>query len=250
MMKTMRTSVLLLGAVLAAACGGDAQTEGEVTTEMADGSVATSMSGDAADDRNVALVRVVNAAPDMQQLMIRGDNMQQLPAVDYQKVSEYQAINDNWNSFEVAGSTNGTYAPLETNRELLVDGYRYTMVVLREEQGGELRTRILRDEISADNSKAHVRVIHAARGTDEISVVAQGGETLFDGVNYGNEAGFDDIDPWSGTLVFRTEDGDRELLTMPNVKLEAGSSYTIVLTRKAPSGVEAFWFSDRQTATP
>ncbi len=249
MMKSFRTPIVVLGAALFVACGGDAQTEGEVTTEMADGTVATSMSGDAADEREVALLRVVNAAPDIDQLRIRGDNMQQLPAVDYQKVSEYQTIDNNWNRFEVSGTVDGTYGPLETNRAMMVDGFRYTMVVLRDEDGGELSTRILRDEISADNSKAHVRVIHAARGTDEINVVAQGGETLFDDLEYGNEGGFEDVDPWTGTLEFRTEDGDRQLLTLPNVMLEAGTSYTIVLTRKGAAGVEAFWFSDRQTAT-
>lgn len=246
MIRSIRTPVLLLGAVLLTACNKDAQTEGEVATAMADGSIDTSMSGDAADQRGLALVRVVNAAPDARQLTIRGDNMQSLPAVEYQTVSQYQSIDKNWNTFEVSGTTDGTYAPLETNRELLTDGYRYTMVVLREEDGGALKTRILRDEISSDNSKAHVRVIHAARGTDEIDVVAQGGETLFDGINYSSEAGFKDVTPWSGTLEFRTEDGNRSLLTLPNVNLQAGMSYTIVVARKNASTVEAFWFTDKQ----
>lgn len=246
MLKAIRTPVVLLGAILVSACGGDAQTEREVTTEMADGTVATSMSGDAADERNVALLRVVNAAPDLSQLRIRGDNMQQLPAVEYQKVSDYQTISDSWNRFEVSGATDGIYAPLETNRGMMIDGFRYTMIVLREEDGGELSTRILKDEISADNSKAYVRVIHAARGTDEINVVAQGGDTLFNGLNFGSEGGFENVDPWSGTLEIRTEDGNRQLLSLPNVVFEAGTSYTIVVTRRAASGIEAFWFSDKQ----
>jgi len=249
MMKAIRTPVVLLGALFVAACGGDAQTEGDVTTEMADGTVATSMSGDAADNSDVALVRVVNAAPDVSQLTIRGDNMQLLPAVNFQNVSDYQSIDNNWNRFEISGANDGTYSPLDINRELLINGYRYTMVVLREEDGGELRTRILRDDISSDNSKAHVRVIHAARGTEQVNVVAQGGETLL-GVNYGDDKGFEDVAPWSGTLELRSEDGNRELLALPNINLEAGVSYTIVLTRKQSSGIEAFWFSDRQAPTP
>jgi hypothetical protein len=192
----------------------------------------------------VALVRVVNAVPDLQQLMIRGDNMMELPAVDYQKVSPYQNIDQNWTRFEVSGAPGGAYAPIETNREMLSNGHRYTMLILREEEGTELKTRILRDEISSDATKAHVRVIHAARGTDEINVVAAGGETLFDGINYASEAGFKDLTPWKGTLEFRTEDGNRRLLTMPAVDLQAGSSYTIVLTRKNASTLEAFWFAD------
>lgn len=247
MIRTIRTPVILLGAVFAAACSPDAQTEDEVTTSMADGTVATSISGDSADARGVALVRVVNAVPDMQTVTVRADDMRSMPAVEYQTVTPYTNIDANWARFEVSGGPGGTYAPLETNREVMADGHRYTMVVLREEDGAELKTRVLRDEISDDATKAHVRVIHAARGIDEINVVAQGGEEIFDGVNYSNEAGFEDIDPWSGTLEFRTEDGNRRIATLPNVNLQAGTSYTIVLTRKDANTVEAFWFSDTPT---
>ncbi len=244
MIRSIRTPVLLLGAVMLAACGKDSQTEDAVTTSTADGTVATSMSGDSADARGVALVRVVNAVPDMQRLMIRGDNMLELPAVEYKNVSPYQTIDQNWNRFEVSGAPGGAYAPIETNREMLSDGHRYTMFILREEEGTELKTRILRDDISSDTTKAHVRVIHAARGTDEINVVARGGETLFDGINYGTDDGYSDLTPWKGTLEFRTEDGNRQLLTLPGIDLKAGTSYTIVLARKNASTLEAFWFAD------
>ena len=244
MIRSLRTPILLMGAVMVTACNKDAQTEDNVTTSTADGTVSTSMSGDSADERGVALVRVVNAVPDMQRLMIRGDNLLELPAVDYKTVSPYQSIDQNWTRFEVSGAPGGMYAPIEANREMLSDGHRYTMLVLREEEGTELKTRILRDEISSDPTKAHVRVIHAARGTDEINVVAAGGETLFDGINYSSEAGYKDLTPWKGTLEFRTEDGNRRLLTMPDIDLKAGTSYTIVLARKNASTLESFWFAD------
>lgn len=244
MIRSLRAPVLLLGAVLVTACDSDAATDREVTTSTADGTVATSMSGDVADDRGVALVRVVNAVPDMPRLVIRGDNMLELPAVDYQKVSPYQNIDQNWTRFEVSGAAGGAYAPIETNREMLSDGHRYTIFVLREEDGTELKTRILRDEISSDATKAHVRVIHAARGTDDIKVVAAGGETLFDDLDYAEDADYKDLAPWKGALEIRTEDGNRRLLTLPDVDLQAGSSYTIVLTRKNASMLEAFWFAD------
>lgn len=247
MIRSIRTPVILLGAVFAAACSPDAQTENEVTTSMADGTVGTSISGDSADARGVALVRVVNAVPDMQTVTVRADDMRSMPAVDYKTVTPYTNIDANWARFEVSGGPGGTYAPLETNREVMADGHRYTMIVLREEDGAELKTRIFRDEISNDASKAHVRVIHAARGIDEVNVVAQGGETIFDGINYSNEGGFEDIDPWTGTLEFRTEDGNRRIATLSNVNLMAGTSYTVVLTRKDANTVEAFWFSDTPT---
>lgn len=246
MMHSMRMPAVLLGAALFSACSGDAKTEGRVTTTTSDGTVATSMSGEAADERGVALVRVANATANIDNMQIRGDNGQLLPAVKYKTVSDYQRIDKSWNRFEVSGTQGGAYLPVETNREMLTDGHRYTMVVMREEDNAELKTRILRDDISADTTKSHLRVIHAARGTDEISVVAQGGETILKGVNYGSEAGFTDVTPWSGTLEIRTANDNRRLLTLPNFALQAGSSYTIVLSRKGAGALESFWFSDAQ----
>jgi len=244
MSRSIRTPVLLLGAVLVAACSNDTQTDREVVTSMADGTVATSMSGDSADERGVALVRVVNAVSDMQRVVVRGDNMMELPAVGYQQVSPYTSIDQNWTRFEVSGAPGGAYAPIETNREMLTDGRRYTMFILREDDGAGLKTRVLRDEISSDSSKAHVRIVHAARGTDEIRVLARGGDTLFDDIQYGTDAGYEDIEPWSGTLEFRSEDGNRQLLSLPNIDFQAGTSYTIVVTRKGAGALSAFWFAD------
>jgi hypothetical protein len=236
--------VLLVGTVFVAACGRDTQTDRDVVTSMADGTVATSISGDSADERGVALVRVVTAVPDMQRVVVRGDNLRELPAVDYQQVSPYTSIDRNWVRFEVSSTSAGPYTAIDTNREMLTDGRRYTMLILREEDGAQLTTRILRDQISADGSKAHLRLIHAARGTEEINVVARGGETLIDGVDYGSDGDYEDVLPWSGTIELRSEDGNRLLLTLPNIEFQAGTSYTLVVTRRNAGALSAFWFAD------
>lgn len=244
MSHSLRTPILLLGAILVTACGNDTQTDRDVVTSMADGTVGTSMSGDSADERGVALVRIVNAVPDMQRVVVRGDNMREMPSVEFQKVSQYTTIDQTWTRFEVSGEPGGAYAPIETNREMLTDGRRYTLFILREEDGAGLNTRVLRDDISSDSSKAHVRIVHAARGINEFNVVARGGETLLDGIDYGADASYEDVAPWSGTLEFRSDDGNRELLSLPNIEFRAGTSYTIVVTRKGAGSLAAFWFAD------
>jgi hypothetical protein len=246
----MTTMIRLTGGLAVAltllGCSKDAQTEGEVRTEEAGGLASTSISGDSADKRGQALVRVVNAVPTSGSLTIRSDETHTLPAVEYGRVSPYQPIDRNWVTFQISGSPAGTYEPLETNREMLTDGHRYTIVVMRDKDATEYETRILRDEISSDMSRAHLRVIHAATGTDEVNVVARGGETLFDGVNFSSEAGFKDVMPWMGTLEFRAEDGNRLLFSLPKVDLRAGKSYTVVLSRDKAGKLDAFLFEDEQ----
>lgn len=244
MTSTIRTASVVLCAFVLAACSREAQTDKEVVTKTAAGEASTSISGDSADERGQALVRVLNAVPNVSGLSIRSDETHALPAVDYRKVSAYQPIDQNWVAFQVSGAPSGDYAPLETNREMLTDGHRYTMVVMREGEGTGFTTRILRDELGTDMTKAQVRVIHAAKDAGEIDVVAPGGETIFDNVNYTSEAGFKGIAPWNGALEVRNEDGKRRLLTLPVIDFKAGSSYTIVVTKGASGKLESFWFED------
>ena len=73
---------------------------------------------------------------------------------------------------------------------MLTDGHRYTIVVMRDSGSKGYETRILRDEISDDTTKAFLRVIHAARGVGEVNVVQRGADTLLDGVNFTMEGGY------------------------------------------------------------
>lgn len=246
MTRFTRSSTMFVAALVAAACAKDAQTKKEVTTQTANGEASISISGDSADKRGEALVRVVNAVPQLNALRVRADSTHVLPVVDYKGVTPYQAIDRNWVSFEASANPDKNFEPLEANREVLSDGHRYTMIVMRDADATGFQTRVVRDDISGDMTRAHLRVIHAAQGVDEVNVVARGGDELFGGINFTSDAGFKDLAPWAGTLEFRAEDENRLLLSMPSVDLKAGRSYTIVLSRGNKGRLEAFWFEDMQ----
>jgi hypothetical protein len=235
---------ILAASAILASCR-DAQTEDEVATKTAGGEVATSMSGDSADKRGVALVRVVNAAPTNAALIVRADPEHRLTEAGFKEVTNYQPIDRNWVTFQVGTSGDSAFEPLATNREMLTDGHRYTIVVMRDSGSKGYETRILRDEISEDTSQAFLRVIHAARGVGEVNVVQRGVDgTLLDGVNFTMEGGYRAVKPWNGTLEIRTEDGNRLVHSIPNLAFTAGHSYTIVLTRGAGGRIESIRFDD------
>jgi hypothetical protein len=238
--------VLAAGAAAAACTGKDVQTDDSVATATSEGAMSSSISGDSADKRGVALVRVVNAAPAASSLSVRSDEMRQFGAVSYMDVTPYKPIDGTWVAFEVTGSAGGTYVPLTTNREMLTDGHRYTLVVMPTSDGASFETRILRDEISDDPARAQLRVIHAVPGVDEIDVVKRGGDEIFGDVNYSVEAGFKALEPWRGTIEIRNADGGKVLSTVPDAYLEGGKSYTVVVTKKANGSYDAFWFQDSQ----
>jgi hypothetical protein len=178
-------------------------------------------------------------------LVVRADRDHQLAAAEYKTVTDYQPIDRNWVTFEIGSSGDSTFAPLATNREMLTDGNRYTIVVMRDSAKG-YETRVLRDEIAGDSTMARVRLIHAAHGTNDVKLVRRGSDTLIDGVNFTMEAGYKAVEPWTGTLEVRAESGNRLLLSIPDVSLQKGRSYTIVLTRNAAGKLESFRFDDSQ----
>jgi hypothetical protein len=234
----------LATAVMLAACR-EAQTERDVTTRTSGGEM-VSPSGDSADKMGVALVRVVNAAPTTEQVIVRSDPEHVLASVDYLNVTPYQPIDRNWTTFEISTADTGTYEALATNREMLTDGFRYTIVVMRDNKEAEFTTRILRDQIADDSARSFLRVIHAANGIDDVNIVARGADTIFSDVRFMSEAGFKARDPWRGTLEIRSEEGNRLLLSIPDFALDAGASHTIVLTRNAAGKLESLQFSDSQ----
>ena len=244
MNTVLRVTSAFVAVALLGACR-EAQSDKEVTTRTSGGDAAVSMSGDSADKRGVALVRVVNAVPGQNRLVVRADRDHQLTAAAYKSVTDYQPIDKNWVTFEIGTAGDSVFEPLATNREMLTDGHRYTVVVMRD-SAKNYETRVLRDEISDDTTNAHVRVIHAARGIDEVNLVERGGDTIVDGVNFTMEAGYKAVKPWTGTLEIRSESGNRLLLSIPNVSLQGGRSYTIVLARNGAGKLESFRFDDTQ----
>jgi hypothetical protein len=58
-------------------------------------------------------------------------------------------------------------------------------------------------------------------------------EPLFDGVNFKVEAGWNEFDPVSGNLVVRPDNKSTRLASLSNVRLDAGKSYTFLLTGRA-----------------
>jgi len=246
-MLSLRTTAVAVATLLVTqACAKDSQTEKSVETTTSDGQISASMSGDSADKRGVALVRVVNAVPDSKELQIRADDQRMLPMVGFQKVSGYTPIDATWATFQIGGASSAAFLPLNTNREMLTDGHRYTIVVLRSEDGSTYDTRVMKDAIETEAGKARLRVVHAAPGAGEVQIRAKGGETLFEGLDYGDDDGFKSLDPWSGMLEVRSNDGKTLLLSTPKLMLDAGKSYTVVVSRTTAGKLEAFWFEDAQ----
>jgi hypothetical protein len=250
MMMITRTSAAAVALVLAA-CSN--QTDRPVTTKSDQGAT-TSAAGDVAEDRGTSLVRVVNALPTHPAVTIQvNDSTAAFENVTYKTVTPYRELRGNnirfvlfdaarvpspeeqrnADSVAMPGDSGDVGDGLATNNEMMQDGERYTVFVMPSDDGTGARMRVVRDAPDTEDGKARIRFVNAVPLSGELDLrAANQEEPIFDDVNYGNEAGYKDVDPMSVTLSVRGEKGSPA--TIRDIKrLEAGKSYTVVAAGRA-----------------
>ena len=220
-------------ALFAGACNESRDT-GSVTTKTAEGT-STAPGAEAVEERDNALVRVVHAIPGANASIYAGDSLA-FSNLAYKSVSDFQEMPDDYFGFKVVPAGGSAENPIGENREKLSNGGHYTIIAMPDEGAdGKANLRVLDDELKPlTDGKARIRVVHAVAGAGEIDVFVQGRtDALFDDVNFKSEAGWEEIDPFTGTIEIRKDDTKTVLASVKNAKIEAGKSYTYVVTGKA-----------------
>lgn len=235
------------------ACGNDPRTEVPVTTNSPSGQ-STAPSAQAAEERDHALVRVVHAIPGGPSVDVFADDNRVFQNLAYKAVTPYQEVDGQRYAFHVrpTGAAVSTDA-LGSNREGLDDGDYYTVFALPGDRAGAYLRVVEDDHSTPMQGKARVRVVHAAAGAEEVDVFATGrSDELFDGVDFQSVTDYDEIDPVFGALQVRPEGSEAVLLTVPEVRLDAGKSYTVVVVGAAAGRgaqkLEAFVIEDQPAA--
>jgi hypothetical protein len=207
----------------------------------------------AAERRDMALIRVVHAIPAGSTVDVFADDNKVFDGLAYKTVTPYQEIHGQRYTFRLRPAGMNQANPLASNSEGLNNGNHYTVFAVPGE--GEVASlRVVADTHSLPSAgKARVRVVHASGDAGELDVYAVGRtNVLFDAVDFQSVTDYDEMDPLSGSLELRPEGESNVMLTIPNVRLDAGKTYTIVIVgrvRTAPK-LEAFVIEDQAMARP
>lgn len=209
-----------------------------------------------ANERDQALVRVVNAVPDSPAVEVTAGKMSVASEVKYGSVTPYKPVPAANDDFVVKLAGKADAPVLAENNEQIMSGKHYTVIAFPGKEHDKVAVEVVTDDIvTPDPGKARVRVVHAAAGIDTVDVFAQGGtDEIFGGVDFRETTGYKEIDPSVTTLELKDTTGKNKTVARPNVSVEPGKSYTIVVTGRAngsPS-LQAMVIEDRvvgQTAT-
>jgi len=229
-----------LALLLALACTGTKTEEPVVST--AGGKSDVSEAGVSAARRGKSLVRLVNAVPGDRSIDLSGDDRTVFFDVGYKTVTPYTEIGDNVVKFRLRpGGTDSIWAD---NTETLINGNRYTVVVLPTREGGA-RIVVLTDEVVTDTGKARLRVVNAAAPYGDVDIAFEGrNDPVFDDLAYGSAAGFKDVDPASAVIVIRQDEPPMTALKLQRLRLDAGKSYTIVIAGDKAGALQAITVTD------
>ena len=245
---------LLLAAVLlfVAACSNEPKQTQPVISKTNSGT-STAPPAKEVDQRNNALVRVINAAPGVASVDIFADNQKAFEAVSFKNVTPYKELSDTRHTFSVHAAGKDSDQPIAENSEGLAGGKHYTILIMPDTNNKTTMSVISDNITTPPTDKAEVRVMNAAPGAGEVDIVDKAGnKKLFSGVNFERETSYMSVDPTKTTLEVRPEGQDKSVLTVPQANFEKGKYYTIVVTGNAKGApkLQALMIEDQLGGTP
>jgi hypothetical protein len=243
----LRAILGVLALMLMAGCSRESNQNQPVTTTTNAG---TSSAPPATEvkQRGNALVRVIHAVPAGPSVDVFADDTKVFTGIAYKTTSPYKELSGERHTFRLRPAGQDTAQPLAENSEGLSDGKHYTVIAMADANAKPTLYVYNDDLVPPSSGKAKVRIVHAAADAGEIDVYSKTGDKkLFGGVNALTVTSYSELDPMSGTLEVRPEGSNNAVLTIPNVKFNAGETYTIVLTGKAKGApkLEAIVIEDK-----
>jgi hypothetical protein len=223
--------------MLGAGCSRDPTDNAAIKTTSPAGT-STAATSDSASGRDVALIRTVYAIPAGAGVDVFADDNRIFDGLAYRTVTPYQEIAARRYSLRLRPAGMNLANPLATNSERLTAGTYYTVFALPGD-GEAASLRVVTDHhVLPDAARARLRIVHASRDAGEFDVYATGRpDALFDGVDFQSVTDYQAVDPYTGSLELKPDHQSGTMLSIPNVRLNAGKSYTLIVVgrvRTAP----------------
>ncbi len=223
-------------ALMTVSCGGNDAINNQSLTTTTGGKTTTAPPAAEVSQRNNALVRAVHAIPGPATLDIYDNETKLFNALRFKSSDGYVEVAAKRHVFSARTAGLLTNTPLAQDSIGLSAGKHYTILVTPGQSPVPAAIKIVDDNLVAPASgKARVRLIHASPDAGSVDVYTQGTNVkISDKISFQEAGSYLEVAPTTAALEVRPTEGARNVIFMiPNVRLQAGGIYTIILTGQA-----------------
>jgi hypothetical protein len=240
------TVAALMAFLLMAACARESKVNEPVTT-TSDKGTSVAPPAEQVASRDAALVRVVNGIGNTDLVANNKDVFTDLP---YKTVTPYKELPVAEYNFAIRSANNEQAAPLAQNKTSLGKGKHYTIVEMPASDKQEASMRVIADDITPPpTDKAKLRIINASPELKAVDIyMSNNNKALYKNLDFSEAPKYVYVNPMSGTLEVRDKGAKTgAILTIPDVKFEAGKIYTITIVggSNTQPKLDAIMFEDQ-----
>jgi len=227
-----------LSATIAVACNG--RKDGPVQSTSG-GGTSTAPGQQTLEDRDQALVRVVQAIPEAPPADVFAGNDKEFSAVGFGTVTPYKPVREERFVFALKPAGDDKAKPMIESKQGVEAGRRYTILSVPDRDGAAKIEMVSDDVEPPAAGKAKLRIIHAApeAGTAQVVSAGEASPKAIGTADYGAQEGFREVDPGavSVTVKPRQQKGkETALLNESLPALQPGKLYTVVVAPGSEPG--------------
>ena len=170
-------------------------------------------------------VRVVHASPDAPAVDVWVDGAKAFTNAPFKGITSYAGLTAGDHKVQVVPT--GATEPAVISATLSLDSDKdYTVVAVG--KLASIEPLVLVDNNSAPAAgKAHVRFVHASPDAPAVDVAVKGGPVIFSNVAFKGVGDYTPVDAGTYDLEVRLAGTDTVALSVPGVKLDDGTVYTV-----------------------
>lgn len=260
MSNRMSTRMILLAVaplLLAAACASESNQDQPLTTTTAAGT-STAPPAKEVGQRKNALVRFIHAVPGLAAVDLSANDAKVSGETRYKAATPYVEISADDQVFRLRLAGQEGAEPLAEEKKGFSAGSHYTVIAVpknataifsKDTGQSSAELRFIDDGLVAPVSgKVKVRVIDASPDLSELDVYVLGRtEALLKGIKFASETNYAEVEPVQGVIEVRRAGENAATLNVPEVRLEAGKFYTIIVVgqTKGTAKLEAIIVEDQ-----
>ncbi|MFZ1710801.1 MAG: DUF4397 domain-containing protein [Anaerolineae bacterium] len=170
-------------------------------------------------------VRVVHASPDAPAVDVWVDGAKAFTNAPFKGITQYAGLTAGEHKVQVVPT--GQTEPAVISATLTLDNDKdYTVVAVG--KLANIEPLVLVDNNSAPAAgKAHVRFVHASPDAPAVDIAVKGGPVIFSNVAFKGVGDYTPVDAGTYDLEVRLAGTETVALSVPGVKLDDGSVYTV-----------------------